>query len=66
MGEIPRLYLDRNGEPLRTVGKPAEGYVMVRRPGAMPRVIQVKELLNVRPHSWGPFTPVKKSKEIDK
>ena len=37
------------------MGGPIEGWLMVRYRGAMPFVIQVKEMLNAVPHPHGPF-----------
>lgn len=56
---FPQRWKDKRG-PIRVVGGPHEGYVMVRRPGAVPFVLSVAELLNARSHHvHGPFELVK-------
>lgn len=45
---LPKRWTDKNG-PLRVMTThPVEGYVMVRRPGAMPTVVSVSDLLSGR------------------
>lgn len=62
-GKFPRLWKDRIGV-LRIVGKPAEGYVMVRRTGATPFVLALKELSNHERHPiHGPFMPAVKGQD---
>jgi len=52
---LPKRWKDRTG-PIRVMCEPVEGYVMVRRPGAMPFVLHVSELLNQARHpTHGPF-----------
>jgi hypothetical protein len=52
---IHKKWTDENG-PIRVLCEPAEGYVMIRRPGAMPGVISVRDLL------CGKYTPVLKKR----
>lgn len=55
---FPKRWEDHLGKT-RVMAGPVEGYVMVRRHGAAPFVLSVKELLNNKPHPMhGPFWPV--------
>ncbi len=54
---LPKNWEDRHG-PARLMGV-IEGYAMMRRPGAMPFVYPLKDLLGSRAHGHsGPFYPV--------
>jgi hypothetical protein len=54
---FPLRWEDHIG-PLRVIGQASEGYIMVRRPGGAPFVLQVSQLLNARPDPvHGPFRP---------
>lgn len=54
---LPKNWEDRIG-PIRVMGV-VEGYAMVRRPGAMPFCIPLKDLTGARQFgSHGPFYPV--------
>ncbi len=44
--------------PINVMAGPVKGYLMVRRPGAMPFVIGLWELLNTEKHPLGPFEPI--------
>ncbi|CAI2936054.1 ribonuclease H family protein [Aminobacter niigataensis] len=52
---LPKRWRDGHG-PIRIMGEPQEGYVLARRPGCMPFVLTVKQLLNAEKHPHhGPF-----------
>ena len=58
---FPPKWRDKIG-PLTVMAGPVKGYVMVRRPGAMPFVLAVSDLCNATqrpPH--GPFELVRRS-----
>lgn len=58
-GKIHKRWMTPLG-PIRVMGEPVEGYVMARRPQAVPFVLTVAELFNAarRPHQFGPFEAV--------
>lgn len=64
LGPFPKRWRDHHGK-ITVMGEPIKGYVMVRRPGAMPFVLSVSQILNAVKHSThGPFTllePVRQS-----
>ncbi|GAA2885502.1 ribonuclease HI [Aminobacter niigataensis] len=52
---LPKRWRDERG-PIRIMGGPHDGYVLARRPGCMPFVLSVKQLLNAEKHPHlGPF-----------
>lgn len=56
---LPKRWRDEHG-PIRIMGGPHEGYVLARRPGCMPFVLTVKQLLNTEKHPYhGPFEPAR-------
>ena len=58
LAPFPKRWLDKDGQPVTVMGEPIKGYLLARRPGAMPFAISVRDLLNAnrRPHRFGPFT----------
>jgi len=53
--KFPKRWRDHHG-PIRVMTEPIEGYVMVRRPRAVPFVLSVAQLLNAEGHPvHGPF-----------
>jgi hypothetical protein len=55
MAAFPARWRDKIG-PIRVMAGPVTGYVMVRRPGAMPFVLHVSELCNAKKNPvCGPF-----------
>jgi hypothetical protein len=59
LAPLPKRWADHIG-PIRVMGGPVEGYLMVRRPGNVPFVLTVAQLLNAERHpTHGPFTLVK-------
>lgn len=55
MSPFPKQWRDHIG-PIRVMCEPHEGYVMVRRPGATPFVLSVRNILNSVSHpTHGPF-----------
>lgn len=61
---LPKRWRDHLG-PIRVMGGPHEGYVMVRRPRAEPFVIKLAELLNAEQHPvHGPFEFVERSRPL--
>lgn len=48
--------------PITVMAGPVKGYLMVRRPGAMPFVIGLWQLLNSEKHPLGPFELVVKAR----
>jgi hypothetical protein len=55
VGSFPKRWRDKIGK-ITVMGEPIKGYVMVRRPGAMPFVLSVAEILNTDEHpTVGPF-----------
>ncbi|WP_156420734.1 hypothetical protein [Aureimonas sp. AU22] len=56
---IPKRWMSPGG-PIRVMCEPVEGYVLARRPQAIPFVLSVSELLGSarHPHPHGPFEPV--------
>lgn len=58
LAPFPARWRDKIG-PLRVMSGPVQGYLMVRRPGASPFVLSVKQLLNTERHPiHGPFEVV--------
>jgi hypothetical protein len=58
LAPFPARWRDKLG-PIRVMSGPVQGYVMVRRPGAFPFVLSVKQLLNAEHHPvHGPFEVV--------
>lgn len=56
VGAFPRRWSDRIGK-ITVMGEPIKGYVMCRRPGAMPFILSVSQILNAEKHpTHGPFT----------
>lgn len=52
---FPKRWRDHIG-PIRVMSGPHQGYLMVRRPGAVPFVLHVSQILNAeRHHTHGPF-----------
>ena len=58
MQPLPKRWKDAGG-PLRVMCEPHDGYVMMRRPGAMPFVVSVRELLG------GKYEPILPAKQIN-
>jgi hypothetical protein len=55
MSPFPKRWKDKLGN-IRVITGPVEGYLMVRRPGAMPFVLHVAQMLNAETHpTHGPF-----------
>lgn len=55
LAKFPKRWRDHRG-PIRVMGEPVEGYVMVRRPGCSPFILSVKQVLNAEKHPiHGPF-----------
>ena len=55
LAKFPKRWRDHIG-PIRVMSEPIDGYLMVRRPGAAPFVLSVKQMLNAeKHHSHGPF-----------
>ena len=55
LAPFPKRWRDHLG-PIRVMGGPIEGYLLVRRPGAMPFAISVRQMLNAERHpTHGPF-----------
>lgn len=62
LAPFPKRWRDPIG-PLRVLAEPAEGWLLVRRPGAMPFVLHVRQILNTERHPvHGPFTVVEKAR----
>lgn len=60
MAKFPRRWRDHIGN-IRVMGEPIEGYLMVRRPGAMPFCLPVSTILNAtKDPTHGPFEVIKK------
>lgn len=60
---IPKKWTDPHG-PLRIVGAPAEGYVMMRRPSSAPFIVSISALRSgVGYLGKGPFSPVVKERK---
>lgn len=58
LAPFPARWKDHTG-PIRVMSGPVQGYVMVRRPGAVPFVLSVKQILNAERHPiHGPFEVV--------
>ena len=56
---FPKRWKDRIG-PIRVMCEPVKGYIMVRRPHAVPFVLSVPQILNTEKHPvHGPFELVK-------
>ncbi len=55
---FPARWRDKIG-PIRVMAGPVKGYVMVRRPSAIPFVLRVSDLCNAtKHHIHGPFVVV--------
>ena len=55
MEPFPRYWHDHVGN-LRVLGGPHDGWLLMRRPGAMPFALRVAHVLNARSHHiHGPF-----------
>lgn len=55
LAPFPARWRDRIG-PLRVMAGPVSGYVMIRRPNAVPFVLRVSDLCNATKHPHhGPF-----------
>lgn len=67
MAPFPKRWIDANGNPIRVMGEPIQGYLLARRPGCMPFAISVRHILNAErhPHQFGPFTiaPARSTRE---
>ena len=65
LAPFPKRWRDPLG-PIRVMGGPHEGYVMVRRPGAAPFCLHVSELTNAsagrRYRGRGPYEIVERRK----
>lgn len=58
LGPFPARWRDKIG-PIRVMAGPVTGYLMCRRPGAVPFVLHVSELCNAKKHPHhGPFEVV--------
>lgn len=58
LDKFPKRWKDPRG-PIRVMGELTEGFVMVRRPGAMPFVLRVSDLLGAtKNQQHGPFEVV--------
>ncbi len=62
-GKIHKRWMTPGG-PIRIMCEPVEGYVMARRPQAIPFTLTVRELMGAsrHPHPHGPFEPILKGK----
>ncbi len=60
--EFPQRWTDKDGKPLAVMAGPVKGYLMMRRPGAMPFVLALADLLDWKKggHPSGPFKAVGK------
>lgn len=57
LSPFPAKWICANGDRLRVMTEyPVQGWLMVRKPGAMPFVIRASQLLNADKHPHGPFT----------
>ena len=66
LSPFPKRWEDHRG-PLRVMCEPAEGYVMIRRRGAMPFCLPVATLLNAeRDPFHGPFRLIEKRRPTSK
>lgn len=55
LAPFPKRWRDHHG-PIRVMTEPVEGYLMARRPGAVPFVLAVTQILNAERHpTHGPF-----------
>lgn len=64
LAPFPKRWLDKDGQPITVMGEPTKGWLLARRPGAMPFAIHVTDILNAnrRLHRFGPFTVSEKAK----
>lgn len=52
---LPKKWRDARG-PIQVMSEPVQGYVMARRPGRIPFVLTLRQLLNAEKHpTIGPF-----------
>jgi len=59
LAPFPARWRDKTG-PIRVMAGPVTGYVMCRRPGAVPFVLHVSDLCNATKHPHhGPFEVVR-------
>jgi len=66
LSPFPKRWKDQLG-PLRVMCEPAEGYVMIRRPQAMPFCLPVAVLLNAeRGEFHGPFRLIERRRPTSK
>lgn len=64
LAPFPPSWCDHIGN-ITVMTNPVKGYVMVRRPGAMPFVLAVGQLLNAEKHPvHGPFTLIASTKRV--
>lgn len=58
LAPLPRRWEDKTG-PIEVMTNPVKGYIMCRRPHAMPFVLRVSDLCNATKHPHhGPFKVV--------
>lgn len=55
LAPFPKRWLDKDGQPITIMSEPTKGWLLARRPGAMPFAIHVRDVLNAnrRPHPLG-------------
>ena len=65
LAPFPKRWKDRHGA-FKVMAGPVDGYLMVRRPGCLPYVLHVTEILNSanRPHPHGPFECLEPTKRV--